>query len=75
MPSAAWPGLMPNNPTVTMVSAAQTSRLMFCGGSGAVISQATSADNTMSMTKAAIRRPIEATEPEPVLGSPSRFPG
>ena len=67
--------MIPKSPTVTTVMRAQTSRLMFCGGSGAVISQATSADNTMSMTNARIRRPIDATDPTPLLGSPSRLPG
>src|SRR5450755_707279 len=65
---------MPNNPTVSTVITTQTSRLVFCGGSGAVITQAARADSTMSMTKAPIRRPIDATDPTPSLGRPSPCP-
>ncbi len=38
--------MIPNSPTVTTVITAQTTRLVFCGGSGAVIAQAASADSS-----------------------------
>src|SRR5262245_32611480 len=68
------PGVCPNSAVKKTYSTANTSRLQLFGGCGAVNTAATSALPIASTRNATARRPIEATDPGPVAGSPSLAP-
>src|SRR4051794_17575469 len=68
------PGVCPNRAVKKTYWTANTSRLQLFGGCGAVKKAATSALPSTSTANATARRAIDATDPGPDAGRPSRSP-